>query len=142
MKILIDAKNVKKIMAELDRVNGKAIEHTYNTFSEIQGFVDAAEKKLFGLVGALKYMPGATLMATSGGGPVANRYKYQRIVTCVKFERCATGWFLIGVERDSLYPNQSGGWRLTLTLDQDARAVSILRSKYNVALAELKTSEI
>lgn len=130
MKIKITKENHDKIQAALDAVNGKSWEHVYRFAREIIELTDAAEKKVIALVGSKKNAVGAIYTATSGAA-VANRYNYSRIGTTVKIERGATGWFLVDVNRATLY-NHAGGQHITLTTAQDAGAVAALRTKYRV----------
>jgi hypothetical protein len=103
-------------------------------FSEIAALADESEKAVLALVGSYKAAVGAVVDSTSGG-KVSNAYAKRsrgRIGTTVTLERCATGWFLVGVAAAEIW--QDGGkTRLTLTEAQDAEAVRRLRSQYRVA---------
>ena len=140
MKIKVEQKNAEIIESALKAVNGRARSHAYTEYSEIAVLADESEKKVLalvgGLVGSQKAAVGAVVESTSGGN-VANAYAKVarvRVGTTVTLERCATGWFLVGVAAAKVY--QSGGKdRLTLTEAQDAAAAARLRSQYRVAHA-------
>lgn len=130
--IKITADNAAAIEAALSAVNGKATAHTYTTAQEIIELAKRAESTLFNLLDRKADMKGAVMTATSGGS-MPNSYKYSRTVTHVKMERRSADWWLVAVEAGSLFPNQHGGIDMTLTKEQDARAIEVLRKQYYVA---------
>lgn len=132
--IKITDKNSAAICAALAAVNGKATEHTWTTFGDIDYLAKVAERQLVDLVGSEKAAVGARYKATSGN-KVAKAYKYTRAGTAIILERRSTGWFLVDAVFVTLYPNTGGARVLTLTPDQDAKAIEVLRSSYLVALA-------
>jgi len=127
-------KNRAAIFHILATVNGRATSHTFTTYHEIEQIAAAAEKQVVDLVGSQKAAVGARLQATSGG-KVANAYKYARSGTSVTIERRSTGWFLIDASEATLYADGGGARRLTLTAEQDKRAVELFRAGYSVAPA-------
>jgi hypothetical protein len=132
--IRITEKNKVAIVAALAAVNGKATAHAWTTYADIEYLSMVAEKQVIDLLGSQKAAVGAKLQATSGG-KVANAYKYSRSGTWVRIERRSTGWFLVSVDHATLY--SSGGSRqLTLTAEQDRRAIEVLRAKYTVEVTE------
>jgi hypothetical protein len=130
----ITEQNRAAIVAILASVNGKATAHTWTTFGDIEYLALVAEKQLLDLVGSQKAAVGARFNATSGG-KVANAYKYARSGTSVTIERRSTGWFLIEASEATLYADGGGARRLTLTAEQDKRAVELFRAGYSVAPA-------
>jgi hypothetical protein len=131
MKIKIEKTNAVAIEAALCVVNGRAYDHAYTTAAEIEKIAQESEQKVVCLVGSKKAAVGALVESTSGK-EMPNAYRYSRIGTTVTIQRCASGWFLVGVASATLY--QAGGRaRLTLTAEQDSRAVARFRSQYQVA---------
>lgn len=131
--IKITADNAVAIEAALSAVNGNATKHTYTTADEIIDLAERAESTLFYMLARKADMKGAVLTATSGGGSMPNSYKYSRTVTHVKMERRSADWWLVAVESGSLFQNQCGGTNMTLTKEQDARAIEVLRKQYSIA---------
>ena len=130
--IKIVADNAAAIEAALSSVNGKATAHTFTTAHEIIDLAERAESTLFYLLARKADMKGAVITATSGGSSLPNSYKYSRVVTHVKIERRSSSWWLVEIESGSLSTNQQGGVHLTLTKEQDERAVEVLRKQYGV----------
>lgn len=130
--IKIVTENAAAIEAALAAVNGKSAKHTYTLANEIIYIAESAESNLMSLLTRKSSLKGAVVTATSGGGSLPNSYKYSRQVTHVKIERRSTHWWLVAVESGSLFPNQSGGIHLTLTKEQDARAIEVLSKQYSV----------
>ena len=121
--------NLDQISAALAAVNGTAVDHTYNA-SDIVSLAEGAEAFAIRLFSNKKQAVGARYRAESGSD-VANAYKYSRISTVVTLERCATGWFLIGVSRGTIW-GSGGSQQLILNETQDAFAVAKARSRYTV----------
>lgn len=136
MKIKVESKNSALIEEALEAVNGRAHQHAYTRFDQIEALAAFSEKDVLALVGSHKAVVGAVVESTSGG-KVSNAYAKRsrvRIGTTVTLERCATGWFLVGVAAAEIF-QEGGKTRLTLTEAQDAEAVRRLRSQYRVAHA-------
>ena len=132
--IKITPANKSAIELALAAANGKAEAHTYSTYSEIEMVAHRANIRLIGLIGALKHSPGAVLNALSGDA-VSNAYArkgFSRAGTAIRLDCRATGWFLAAVSRGDVY--KDGGYELiTLTAEQDVRAVAVLRAGYRIA---------
>lgn len=122
--------NKTAIEAALKAANGKAYDHAYTTYDEIESEANAAEKKLLALV-PKSQAPGASFASTSGNA-VPNAYKYARKATRIKLERRSAAWWLTEVEATEVY-KEGGKCRLTLTASQDAKAVSEIRARYSIA---------
>lgn len=131
MKIRVMDTNKGKIEAALDSVNGRSDTHCYTTYSEIVEIVEHAERQLAALLPQRTYRAGAKYVSESGGS-VPHSYRYARTTTHVTVERSASGWFLVGVCRSSLWPNQCGTDRLILTPGQDKRALENFKRRYSV----------
>lgn len=131
MKIKIEKKNQAAIEAELLAVNGRARDHAYTTFGAVEKIAQEFELQIQNLVGSQKASVGARVEATSGKD-MPKAYRYSRVGTTVTIQRCASGWFLVGVAGVTLY-QQGGKARLTLTDKQDGIAVLQLRSQYRIA---------
>lgn len=130
--IKIVTENAAAIEAALAAVNGKSEKHTYTLANEIIYIAESAESNLMSLLARKSDLKGAVVTATSGGGSLPNSYKYSRQVTHVKIERRSTHWWLVAVESGDLSPNQQGGVHLTLTKEQEERAIEVLRKQYSV----------
>ncbi len=136
MKIKVEQKNAEIIESALKAVNGRATQHTYTGFYQIDAVAAFGEKDVLALVGSKKAAVGAVVESTSGM-KVSNAYAKRarvRVGTTVTLERCATGWFLVGVAAAEIF-QEGGKDRLTLTEAQDAAAGARLRSQYRVAHA-------
>lgn len=133
--IKITADNAATIEAALAEVNGKARQHTYTDYSEIEALARGAEKRLEQLNIAKVRRAGASFTETSGSA-VANSYKNTRIGTTATIERKGAGWYLVAVSAATLFSNGGGKGRLTMTAAQDAEAVAevvaALKSGYSV----------
>ncbi|WP_194727299.1 hypothetical protein [Noviherbaspirillum malthae] len=68
-------------------------------------------------------------------GPSANSYSYAQGATAFRIARATTDWYLIDVQRIEVYPKQREREDLTLTPEQDDKAIDVLRRKYLVARA-------
>lgn len=90
MKIKISEKNIEKIQAALDKANGKATQHTFDT----RGVLGEIER----IEAALAYLPKCEWVGVQAfcesGQKLPNAYKYPRLITRVTIERFASGWFL------------------------------------------------
>ena len=123
MKIKIDSKNIDKITAALDEVQGKA-----NARILFAGAVSAlahiAEEQLDRLDIPKKYRQGATVIFYEAGLPSA--YKYRAETTRLDIERGKSAWYLVGVSRITIYPREKGICRLQLTEQQ----LNIIMAEY------------
>ena len=129
MKIKISTKNIASISAALALVNGTAVDHTYRA-SDIVRLAEEAESFAASLFDNKKQTVGAEYNAESGS-KVPSAYKYPRISTVVWLKRFSSGWFLVAVERGTIW-GSGGISRLTLNAAQDAFAAAKARSRYIV----------
>ncbi len=127
----IEAKNAAAIESALRQVNGRAEQHAYTTFGEIERLAAVAEERLLELV-YKKDAPGAAYRKTSGGR-VPSSYIGVRLGTSVRLERKTAGWYLTAVSQATLHRNGGGDGVLILTQAQDAAAVALFRKRYRVA---------
>jgi hypothetical protein len=126
----ITAENAQAIENALREANGKATEHTYTTYEEIEEIAARAERLLGGYISAVARYAGAMYKSTSGGS-VPKAYKFTRTATDVTLERRKAGWYLTEVRPTKIY-KKGGGERLLLTPEQDIEAVANLRKGYQV----------
>lgn len=119
--IKVTAVNLEAISAQLEEVNGKATTHTY-TAQEILALADQAGDAYLKSLGLPKTMwAGARLTALSGDA-CPKAYKYPRKATLAVLERRASGWFLVRLAADTVYP-QGGYVQVRVTSEQKAEAV-------------------
>ena len=129
--IKITEANAAAIEAALKQVNGRAEQHAYTTFGEIENLAAAAEKKLLGLV-FKKDAAGASYRETSGG-KVPNSYKQSRNATSVTLIRKSAGWYLASATATTVWGDGGGNGSLTLTQEQAEAAVAIFKKQFRVA---------
>lgn len=128
--IKICKENKAAIESALHAVNGKAISHTYTTFSEIEDEAKWAHETVFGLVGNKKVMVGAKAFSASGGS-VPNAYKYSRSGTYIVLEYKSSGWFLTHIASCQLH-TQGGKRSISMTQEQNDKALSDYAKKWSV----------
>ena len=119
MKIKIDSKNVDKITAALDAVQGKANARTLFAGS-VSDLADLAERRLDRLDIPKKYREGARAVFFEADLPGA--YKYKAETTRIIVERGKTAWYLVDVSRILIYPKQKGRNHLILA-DQQLKVI-------------------
>ena len=115
MKIKIDSKNIDKITAALDDVQGKA--NTRILFAgAVSELANIAEEQLDHLDMPKKYRKGSTATYYVAGLPSV--YKYRAETTRLDIERGKSAWYLVDVSRITIYPREKGVCRLQLTEQQ------------------------
>ena len=105
LSALIDAKT-GAINAALDKVNGKAVAHTINTYAGVAIIADRAEELLDSRGVTQKSRVGTTVIYTPSG-PSASSYKYAAVSTTITLKRVADGWRLIDASRSSVWPKSA-----------------------------------
>lgn len=133
-KIKINIDNAQAINAALLAVNGKATAHTYCNAEDVIELAEKAEAEVIGLVGSKKGAVGAHVVFVSGLR-VSNGYNYSREATTIAMERKSTGWFLIDIARENIYP-EGGYSKIFLTENQHQLAIGVLLKKYSVFSAK------
>lgn len=128
--IKITAANIVAIQAALAAINGRATQHTFSA-DEIVDVALAAEFKVIALLGNKKDVVGATVFAGSGD-KLPNTYKYGRQVNQITIERRSSGWWLVYICSFGTLDKSAGSTRLTLTPEQDAKAVARFKKSYGV----------
>ena len=128
--IKINSANIAAIQAALVAVNGRALSHTF-TADEIVNVALTAEVEVLALLGNKKDVIGATMFARSGD-KLPNAYKYGRQVNQITIERRSSGWWLVYIGCMGTLDKSAGSTRLTLTADQDAKAVARFKKSYGV----------
>lgn len=129
--IKIIRKNEESIDKALAKVNDQARAHTYGSMWDLTRLVKNAERQLSDYGIPKKIWKGVSIRSTSGD-KVPNAYDrkgHTRIATHVIIDRKATGWFLVNVQKTTVW-QEGGGTGLHLTAEQDETAVKNLRSKY------------
>jgi hypothetical protein len=122
------------LQAELDKVNGKAHEHTFCVWHDLVGLANVAEHRLEGLGIPKASRAGAEFHATSGKAlPNAySRHGHTVIRTGVHLRRRSEAWFLVSAVRRNDWPTERPRETLVLTPEQDAIAVAKLRESYSI----------
>lgn len=129
--IKITAENAGAIELALRAENGWNTAHTFTTFGEIEALALRCEEKMEELGIPKPARAGATYERASGGS-VAKSYKNTRVVTVVKIIRKSADWYLVAVGVATVRPSgYIGKTGLTLTAEQDARAIAVLRKNYH-----------
>ena len=129
MKIAIRADNAAKIEAALKAVNRDAVAHTFTTFDQIAREADNAEAALLQLIN--KGDAKGAYYVTISGEAVPNARRFARTGTKVVLDRGSKGWFLAELRNAPVYQAAGPKW-LTLTAEQDAKAIERLRKAYRV----------
>lgn len=80
----------------------------------------------------VKDRPGMIVIDTSSKERKPGKYNHQRIVTKIQLVRRTRGWYLVGVDKDELWPSQQGWTNYFLTPAQDARVKEWLWRQYAV----------
>lgn len=122
---------LREIDATINRVNGRAIEHTY-TPDDVQALAEYAETKLIRLGIPKKMREGAILMARSGD-KLPSDYKYQRRVTYIELARDTQGWFLYIAKAQKAH-QEAFAPRLVLTHRQHDKAAAHWRKEQNIVV--------
>ena len=133
--IKIIAANAAELTAALKAANGRSTEHTLTDGEFILTIAAQFEDKLHQLIGNKKLAKGAQAVWVSGV-QLPNAYKYKRTVTRLVLERRSTHWWLINATSEQAYKD-AGPEYLTLTPEQDAAAIAVLRRQYRIAPAAL-----
>ena len=135
--IRITESNAAAIESLLKAVNGRAAEHAYTRYSEIENLTAAAEAKLEAL-GLPKARRAGAQLAEISGAEVSNSYAkkaFHRAATSVRLERRPSGWYLVCATATTIGASGGGKGSLILTAEQDAEAVRRLRAGYSVKAA-------
>lgn len=112
MKIKIDGKNIDKITAALDAVQGKANARVLFA-GAVSNLAELAERQLYRLDIPKKYREGARVIFFEAGLPSA--YKYRADTTRIELVRGKAAWYLVDASRIGIYPKQKGNNHLMLT---------------------------
>jgi hypothetical protein len=134
MKIKIEQKNGAKITAELDAVNGKAVQFTVRFWTAVAEYATAAEKRLERSQLPKAERKGVRVTVTPAG-PAAKAYKYAAKSTSLTIERGSSGWFLVGIASTEVYPGQSERMQVTISETQRDRIAAKAVEGYRVKAA-------
>lgn len=122
--------NAEKINIILNEVNGRAADHTYYNYKDVE--IDAAIVigKVEKLLGGKKHNAGVVI-AIESGDPVPSAYKYTRIATRVVLECRSSGWFITYIGRVDIW-KKGGESTIHFTQAHHERATEVLRGEYVV----------
>lgn len=132
--IRICIENSNAIEAALKAINGRASVHAYTSMYEIEQIAIAATAALTSIL-PVKDHVGAEYASTSGD-KMPNAYARKgwapRSCTRIVISRRASGWFLIDIRVEYVYPSSHGASYLRLTPDQDEKARTRFATQYSV----------
>ena len=94
--------NRDAIESALSDVNERATTFVLTSLEDVKDAVEKVEAKLSGILPKAAHR-GAGASFT-GAGPGSSSYRNQAITTCIDIERRASGFFLTGVKRASVFP--------------------------------------
>ena len=128
----ITPENQTKIEETLLKVNGRAEQHAYTYYSEVEELAEVAEAKLEKLGIPKGMRPKAQWLEVSGGKvPSAYAKKAStRKATSVSLLRKASGWFLIYASSVPIYKEGGGPGRLLLTQEQASEAIKVFSKQF------------
>lgn len=133
--IKIHPDNASAIEAALKEVNGRAYDHAYTEFSEVQRLADEAENYLSSIGLPIGMRSGAEWHETSGSA-VSNAYArkaFTRRATAVTLSRKSSSWYLVSVKGVDIRKDGGGSGVMTLTPAQDVEAIRRFKTKYRVS---------
>jgi hypothetical protein len=130
MKITHDIKSAQAINALLEKTNGRANSHTFNTFGDLEAITLRAEKELDGYGLSKKERVGATVLAVSGN-KMPHAYKYQITVNHAEFVRKSSGWVLSSLTKHQQWGG--GGQVLTVTEEQAEKMIAKFKQGFRIA---------
>jgi len=135
--IFISEANRIAIRNALLKVNGRATEHVFSSFSEIQNLATVAEDELEQLEIPRSKRIGALYFGHSGER-LASFDKHTRLGTRVALKRKTVGWYLEVNRSRQVILHCDGGEKnkLHISEEQDAIAVEKFRKKYEVCKRE------
>lgn len=129
--IRITTENAAAIEAALKNANGKAFDHAFTTFEDVEAVAHKAEKKLEALGLPLKSRAGAKWVETSGEA-VNGSYKFARKATTVHLIRRTAGWYLASAEQATIYKEGGKAQKIQVTKKQEAEIVERIRVQIDV----------
>jgi hypothetical protein len=119
-----DAGYAQRVEAALLSVNGRARSFTLATYGDVRAVVDKVEERLDRLGVSKSNRLGAEITFVPGG-PGSNSYRHAAISTKITLIRTSGGWFLVGVERDLVYPTSSERLKIALSRDGCEQIVAV-----------------
>lgn len=129
--IRITTENAAAIEAALKNANGKAFDHTFTSFEDIETVAHKAEKRLEALGLPIKSRAGAKWVETSGEA-VNGSYKYARKATTVHLVRRTAGWYLDSAEPATIYKDGGKAQKIQVTKKQEAEIIERIRAQIDV----------
>ena len=122
--IKICDENWDALEAALDAVNGDS-RYGRLTPDAVIAVADAAENRLYAMLGRRRDIEGASVFTNAGGNPLA-------WTTGACLLRKSGGWHLTTVYRAWTKVDACPDFSITLTSSQDLRAVEVLRTQYRI----------
>ena len=101
--LLLTEASRSAIQAALDGSNGKATAFTICDAHDVAYVVEKADHRLRA-AGITEAETIGTIVTYRPRGPSANAYKNSAISTLVTIQKTQSGWYLVGVERATVYP--------------------------------------
>lgn len=135
LNILITDENVQSIQSILDTAQGKAYADILS-FADIVDLAQDAESALEVAGIPASFRKGAIYKVTPSG-PTASAYRYTRIGTTVVIERSKSGWALIAISRNNVWPREKGKYTLTMTIDQKLRALHRFMKNFDISTPDI-----
>jgi len=123
----INVSNTEKINTELDRVNGRAMEHTFTDTGDLTHEIDSVEERLGHVLGGRCNWQGIRVLLRSGAA-FPSSYSYSRKVTLVNLERGASAWYVTDIGTTEISGGSHGYTRIVMS---DANKESALRKIEN-----------
>lgn len=129
--IKIVPENQAAIRDALKAINGRAEQHTFTSYGEIEACAEEGERQLrsFGVTKA--NCAGARFIAESGS-KLPNKYNHKAIGTRITLERRSSLWYLAEIHSYDLWPNHSPKRRLQVTQEQADEATRRLLTTVEV----------
>jgi len=133
-KIRVADETTDKIDAILSQFQGRRQNNLLSSLDLID-CTESAEARLAKLGLPKGYRAGAEVIYGGGSGAWAKSYSYAIQTTIARMVRTTTGWFLVEVWSDDLYPQENRPDSIYLTPNQDNIVVENFRRQYSVKSA-------
>jgi len=134
LKIRVADETTDKVDVILSKLQGRRQKNLLSSLDLID-CTETAEARLAEIGLPKAFRAGAEIVYGGGPGAWANSYGYAIETTVARMLRTTTGWFLVEVWSDDLYPKANRPDRIYLTPDQDNIAVANFRRQYRIKSA-------
>ena len=109
----INVSNTEKINTELDRVNGRATEHTFASIGDIEDGIISVEDRLFQVLGERCNWRGVKVLLRSGAA-CPGSCEHSRKVTLVNLEYGAHAWYVTDITSTEISGGSHGYTRIVM----------------------------